>query len=125
MTLNSNDVKQKFLGIITGETPLSSIADFDVEISQEQNAMVLHSKLSNSLVFPTVADVIKGFMVYENEPDKLKLWAFFNLAESGAIDLSKIEEHPFGEKVIDALWEASESGLVSEDFLKEAQIFIK
>lgn len=125
MTPNSNDIKQKFLGIITGEFPLDSIADFDVEISQKQDVMTLHSKLSDSLVVPTVTDMIRGFIAYENEPNKLKLWAFFNLSETGAIDFSKIEEHPFGERVIDALWEASDSGFVSEDFLNEARNFIK
>lgn len=116
-------MKQEILNIITGEAPLSKIADLGIEIKQEPDKMLLLSKLTNSLVYPTVSDLVKGFTVYKNQPAKLKLWAFFCLAESGAIDFSEIENHPFGERIIEELWEASETGLVSEDFLNQARLF--
>jgi hypothetical protein len=99
------------LAIVRGEMPINAVTEIGVDISSEDGFYKLNSGNFDVTVAPTASDVSLGILRYssENKSD-IRKWAFFLLAESGAIDLSAIESHPQGETLIGALWDASFEG---------------
>ena len=116
------DIGPITLGVIRGELALSTLTQIGIEISREDGSYKLESGNFDVAVTPTAFDLALGILRYTSrKKDELRKWAFFVLGECGAIDLSKIESHPQGEVLIDALWEASFHGTVKREVIALAE----
>lgn len=68
---------------------------------------------------PSVRDVAQGFIRHlEAREIDLRRWASVMLAASAVMDLSRLEKHPEGERIISALWDASGGEPVDEDVIR-------
>lgn len=113
-----NEIEGQLLNIITGRSPLPGLSDLGIEIAKEKGSFRLRSNLPALDVRPTVDDILRGFRLYQEHPNRLRLWAFLLLAET-AIDLSELEATQTGGRLLDALWNASRSGTISIGLLNE------
>jgi len=118
--MNKNEVSEiasTILGIIRGEKPLALLPELGIRIAGERGSYELTSERSRVVVAPSVFDLAFGILRYAGNEDEFKKWAFFILAESGSIDLKDVESHSKGELLIDALWNASSEGRVTNDVI--------
>ena len=109
------------LGIIRGEKPLELLPELGINIASKRDSNELTTEKSRVVVAPTVFDVAFGILRYARNEDELKKWAFFILADSGSIDLKEVESHSQGELLIDALWNASSEGQVTDEVIELAR----
>lgn len=72
-------------------------------------------------VTPSASDIARGLLTYRYNREELRLWAFFVLAESGGVDLAQVETHPKGDELMEALWDASSFGSITDDAIKVAE----
>jgi len=110
------------LAVVRGEMPLDTLTKIGIDIDSENGLYKLKSGNIDVAVLPTASDVAQGILRYisENKNDFRK-WAFFLLAESGAVDFSGLESHPRAEQLISALWDASFEGHVSNETIELAR----
>jgi len=113
------------LGVIRGEIPLSALADIGIQVHFEEGSGKLTSEKIPVVVTPSVFDLASGLLAYRASPQEVKLWAFFLLAESGSVDMVKIESHPQGDLLINALWDASYEGKIPENAIKVSENLMK
>ena len=116
-----SEMAATILGIIRGEKPLELLPELGINISWKRDSNELTSERSRMVVTPTVFDVAFGILRYARNEDELKKWAFFILADSGSIDLKEVESHSKGELLIDALWNASSEGQVTDEVIELAR----
>ena len=116
------DIGAITLGVIRGDRALDTLTQIGIDISCEDGFYKLESGNFDVVVAPTASDLALGILRYTSrKKDELRKWAFFVLGESGAIDLSKLESHPQGEVLIDALWEASFQGAIKSEVIALAE----
>lgn len=110
------------LAIVRGERPLEALEEIGIDIDSQDGSYKLKSGKLDVTVTPTASDIALGILQYSSRTkNDLKKWAFFLVAECGAIDLSAIESHPQGEMLLSALWDASFDGRVSSETMELAQ----
>ncbi|MFN2533340.1 MAG: hypothetical protein ABR555_18815 [Pyrinomonadaceae bacterium] len=108
--------------VVRGEASLDVLRQIGIEIESEDGFYKLRSGNFDLAVAPTAADIARGLVQYgSGNRNDLRKWAFFLLAECGAIDLSAIESHPQGETLLSALWNASFEGRVSNETIELAR----
>src|ERR687891_441893 len=91
MVKETPDTRSIALSVIRGEASFDVLRQIGIEIESEDGSYELRSGNFDLAVAPTVADIAKGLLRYgSGNRNDLKKWAFFLLAESGAIDLSAI-----------------------------------
>ena len=103
---------------------MSVLREIGIEIDSRDDSLELKSEKFNVAVAPTVLDVAGGLLRYASsilDREDLRKWAFFLLAESGVIDLEKVESHPDGELLIAALWEASFEDEINREAIETAE----
>jgi hypothetical protein len=100
--------------------PLSALSEIGVQVSYQGGACKLESKVPGVLATPLASDLAQGLLTYRAKSDELRLWAFFVLGET-TVDFTEVESHPQGEALIEALWDASFSGNVTDDVIKVAE----
>lgn len=116
--IQSSDYQRKtLLEIVTGERPIADASALGLFITETAEGKKLVGDLPGVVISPAIDDVVSGFLRNRNSPDDLRNWAFLMLAEIGAIDLSDLEEASVGETLFQALWDASESGTVSDELI--------
>jgi hypothetical protein len=116
------DIRAITLGVIRGELALDTLTEIGIDISSVDGSYKLESGNFDVAVAPTASDLALGILRYTSrKKDELRKWAFFVLGECGAIDLGKIEAHPQGEVLIDALWDASFQGVIKRDVIALAE----
>jgi hypothetical protein len=71
-----------------------------------------------------ISDVAYGLVKYRSNPDDLKKWARLILACS-FIDISDCEEQTGWKLLLNALWDASGSGIISDSALHLAEELAK
>ena len=121
-------VNRKVIGVIRGELPLRELREIGIEIDSEDESLELHSGKLNLEVAPTVLDIALGLVRYGSnvlDRDDLRKWSFFLLAESGVIDLGKVESDPDGELLLNALWDASFEEVVASQAVETAKKIIR
>src|SRR5947207_2702237 len=110
------------LAVVRGEMPLDTLTKIGIDIDSENGLYKLKSGNIDVAVLPTAFDVAQGILRYSSEnKNDFRKWAFFLLAESGAVDFSGLESHPQGEELISALWDASLEGHVSNETRERAR----
>lgn len=115
-----SEMAATLLAVIRGEMPLSALSGIGVQISCQEDSCQLDSKVTGVFVTPLASDLAQGFVTYHTNSLELKLWAFFLLGEA-AIDFAEVEVHPQGETLIEALWNASFTGSITETVIKVAE----
>lgn len=65
-------------------------------------------------------DVARGLAKYSKTPDQLKTWAWFLLASSSFLELA-MEDHPAGDALLNALWDASFGKPVDPETIRLAE----
>jgi hypothetical protein len=116
------EIRELALAVVRGERPLDALEELGIDIDPQDDLFKLKSGNLDVTVTPAASDVALGILQYRSRTKKdLRKWAFFLLAESGAIDLSEIESHPQGEILLSALWDASFDGRVSSETIELAQ----
>lgn len=111
--------EQQLLEIVTGQAPLSALSKLGAELDVVDGNLCLRSPLPALDVQPKIDDILRGFRAYQDQPQLLTTWAFFLLAET-AIDLSKLEESPSGNKLLGLLWNASKGETIAIALLDES-----
>ena len=122
------DLESKVNGVIRGELPLRELREIGVEIDSQDGSLELNSGKLNVEVAPTVLDVALGLLRYGSsilDRDDLRKWSFFLLAESGVIDLGKVESDPDGAFILSALWDASFGEGVGSEAIETAEKIIR
>ena len=110
------------LAVVRGEMPLDALTKLGIDIDSQDGFYKLKSGRFDVTVTPSASDVALGILRYSSgNKNDLRKWAFFMLAESGALDLSAVESHPQGELLISALWDASFEGHVSSETIELVQ----
>lgn len=129
MTLNNENSSKEtpyarslILSIVRGEVPLYFLRQIGIKITSADGSYTLRSNNFDVAVAPAAEDIAKGLLRYASgDKNDLREWAFFLLAESGALDLSAVELHPQGDSLLSALWDASFEGCVSGATIELAQ----
>jgi hypothetical protein len=103
MTRTIDDEKKTIQKVIRGERPLSDLRALGIEIEFRSDGRVLRTKHPVS-ASADLHDVALGFRTYRNDPENLKLWAFF--VEAADVDID-VGSHPAGETLLGAIWDAS------------------
>jgi hypothetical protein len=115
----SYKIADTIFAIVRGERPLSMLPELGVEIVKEEGKLKLKSNPSELVVKPTASDIARGLITYRLNRDDLMIWAFFVLGASD-INFEKVEQHPHGELLINALWDASFEGKIGLEALRIA-----
>ena len=120
--MKTSDIGAITRGVIRGELALDTLTQIGIHISCEDGSYKLESGNFDTAVTPTALDLALGILrCASRKKDELRKWAFFVLAECGAIDLSKIESHSQGEVLMDALWDASFRGTIKKEVIALAE----
>jgi hypothetical protein len=110
------------LAVVRGDLPVDAVRRIGIDIDEENGFYRLKSGNLDVTVTPTASDVAQGILRYGSvNKNDVRKWAFFLLAESGALDFSGLESHPQGEELISALWDASFEGHVSNETIELAR----
>lgn len=120
MTMELTEAQIVILSVIRGEMPLSTLASVGIDLRSESGGRQLSSEEIPVVVVPSVADVASGLLAKGGNPDELRAWALFLLGQLN-VDLSKLESHAQGDLLLNALWDASFEGSVSETAIQTAE----
>ena len=104
-------------GVVKGERPLRELGPLGFDI-QEYDGRVSVMYDGDLVIVPEVGDIAAGFRAHLARALDLREWASFILAGSGAVSLEALEGHAAGEHLIEALWDAAETGAVSESAVR-------
>ena len=122
MMTDGSQITALTLAIVRGETALDALMKIGVDIDYENGLYKLQSGNSDVAVMASASDVGFGILRYRSAKTKeIRKWAFFLLAESGLIDLSALELHPQGDALLNALWDASFEGQISDETIELAR----
>lgn len=121
----TSEANALILAAIRGEIPISALADIGINVVREEGSCKLESEMVPTVVTPTVLDIASGLLKYKSSAPELRLWSFFVLAESGSVDLAKVESDPEGELLINALWDASEEGKINDNIIDAAENLVR
>jgi hypothetical protein len=117
----TSEANALILAAIRGEIPISALADIGINVVCEAGSCKLESEMVPTVVTPTVLDIASGLLKYKSSTPELRLWSFFVLAESGSVDLAKVESDPQGDLLINALWDASQDGKLTDNIVDAAE----
>jgi hypothetical protein len=107
MQATPSDSAEIVRSFIRGDRPWQDLRLIGLSVSFMDDGCDCEGK-GDVLVTPTIADIARGFLHHASAREvDLRRWASIILAASAVIDLAALEEHPDGETVLDALWEAS------------------
>ena len=95
------------LGVVRGEIPWRELQRVGLSISFMDDGCDCEGA-GFVVAKPVVPDIAAGFARLSDGSDvELRRWACVMLAASAVIDLSALEDHPDGERVLSAIWDAS------------------
>lgn len=111
------------LAVVRGDLPVDAVTRIGIDIDSENGFYKLESGNFDVTVTPTASDVALGILRYSSgNKNDVRKWAFFLLAESGALDFSALESHPQGDLLISALWDASFEGRITSEVVAAAEV---
>ncbi len=109
---------EPILAIIRGDVPISRLDEIGIHISQRGDDFAFELREDHPLpaVAPRAVDIAQGLLKYRDNPEDLQQWGRFMMMSS-AVDLGSLEEHPRGDMLLNALWDASFEGTVNNVLL--------
>lgn len=96
-----------------GERPWTDLWLIGVLIREEEGEWVVEYA-GGIFSTPDIVDFACGFRGYAERPAELKDWAHVLLAGSAFIDFAGIESTDTGAALLDALWDAADTGILNE-----------
>lgn len=98
--------------VVRGERHWSDLRLIGVEIDQREGDWSI-TYAGDVCSTPDLSDVAMGFDRFRTSTEELQSWAHVLLGGSAFLDFSGMESTPSGEVLVEALWDAAESGVVS------------
>lgn len=105
---------------VRGETQWDGLAILNVRLSFDSDGLHLEEPADAPVYEATAGDVATGLVSHWAVGTSLQEWARVLLA-TGMIDLGRLEDHPDGEVLLEALWDAAEASRIDEQRLGVAQ----
>jgi len=117
--------EQLIRDIVRGEKPVDLLETLGVHVSQEAGAYRVEGA-GAAVAKPSLADVAAGVVnCARSGVSECRRWAAVILAASAVIDLACLEEGKPGAHLLEALWDAAETGVFEEQALSLAQQLVK
>jgi hypothetical protein len=120
MTQRHHNQYELILQVVRGERPCDDLSQLGIKIERIDDAWHFTSPPLEPVKLD-ISDVANGLLKYKGQSDALKKWARLLLCGSGFIDFSKCEEHTDWEILLNALWDAMDSGTYSDDAFNLAE----
>src|SRR4051794_23279532 len=98
--------------VIRGDAPLASLQAAGVQVSRDSEGMTV-SAIGGDAVVAEITDLVAGFLRYDGCSEQLSEWASVMLAGSAFLDLAALEDHGAGSTLIEALWDAADTGAIA------------
>ena len=112
-------------GIVRGEKPLELLETLGVHVSQEAGAYRVEGA-GTVVARPSLEDVAAGIVnCARSGVSQCRRWSAVILAASAVIDLACLEESKHGASLLEALWDAAETGVFEEQALSLAQRLVQ
>lgn len=107
--------------VVRGESPLEALEAIGMKCHLEGNRCWVDNPRQITASADT-RDLACGLLAYRADPILLRRWAMF--IEAADIEISA-EEHPFGDVVLNALWDAAFSKVLDADTIKTLQSIVR
>jgi hypothetical protein len=117
------------LQVVRGERPLAALSEAGliVKSSYDRGGRRLVYDITNTRNTVAVAkavDLAMGLLSYLDRPRELRRWAGLIQAGVNFLDID-VEDDPFGEILLDAVWSASFGELVSPEAVAAARVLVE
>ena len=113
MTPKLSKQQDIILQVVRGQRPCEDLSQLGIHIERVDGAWHFKSPPLEALQLEIV-DVANGLLKLKEHPDALQKWTRFLLCGLGFIDFSKCERHSEWQVLLDALWDAMDSGSCSD-----------
>jgi hypothetical protein len=97
--------QEAILAFVRGRTDVESLAPLGINVSAEGDTVVIDNP-HGYVVRALPADVAEGFLTLASRGDELQRWAALLLAATPFVDLD-LDEIPYGDVLLEGLWDAS------------------
>jgi hypothetical protein len=111
MSAEGATAQETILQVVRGERPWTDLRTLGIDIRLEGNRCDTKNPQHLSAT-ADVHDIARGFMAYRQDPRALREWGF--IMEALDVDLD-VEQHPAGDLVLNALWDASFGNPIEAD----------
>jgi hypothetical protein len=106
MTLSIKmELANQILRVIRGEIPWSSLQNLGITGCKEPEGWNWTMPSFDSLVAPTVSDIMTGLLVLQPKRNELFEWASFLLAASSLITFESLTQSQHGDSLLNVLWD--------------------
>jgi len=119
MTQKHSNETQIIYEVVRGERPCTDLFQLGVKIEKVDDTWHFEFPQLEPVKLQ-ISDVAYGLVKHRSNPDGLKKWARLILAGS-FIDLSNCEEQTGWEVLLNALWDAMDTGQINNDALGIAE----
>lgn len=107
--------------VVRGESPIEALDAIGMKCHLEGNRCWVDNPRQITASTDT-RDVACGLLAYRADPILLRRWAMF--VEAADIEINA-EEHPFGDVVLNALWDAAFLKALDADTIKTLQSIVR
>src|SRR5262245_9646877 len=97
--------RELVLQVVRGQRPWADLEAIGVTITRQDNSYVVENRRRVTAV-ARAEDIAQGLLAYQRDRAALKEWASILLAGAPILDLA-LEDHPDGDVLLGALWDAS------------------
>lgn len=109
------------IGFVRGDADPTELAQTGLQLELSESGVQLEEPPGVPVVTPSISDVASGFLAHwARGGESLAVWARVLLA-ANFIDLKDLEDHPNGELLLDAVWEAADRAEVDERAIDAAR----
>lgn len=112
------------LAIVRGEAHWSQLQRFGMSVQISDVSSSLNAPGTVPEVEATAQDIARGILAFRDDPTALRAWAKVMLMAS-FIGFSDLEHLPYGEALIESLWDAAEGLPPAQETLAIAQTLIE
>lgn len=113
MTLNSSSHADLVRKVVRGERPWTDIRLIGATVREHAGVWEIGYK-GKICSTPDLNDIVAGLRAYMDRPTDMREWAHVLLGGSGFVDFAGLDSTEAGEVLVEALWEAAESGAVNQ-----------
>ena len=121
MSAKSQD-EETILEFVRGERPWNELQAVGIRIKLDGDRCEVENP-RQIIAVANAHDLAQGLLKYLSDREKLRTWAFIVQAASVFVDLD-VEQHPNGEVLLDALWNAAHGNPVAEESVQAAEQLI-
>lgn len=97
--------QHEILAFVRGQREIADLAALGIKVDAEGDNLVVSNPEAHVAV-AVPADIAEGMMALAEDGDRLRSWASVLLAAAPFIELA-LDEAPYGDVLLEALWDAS------------------